>query len=276
MKKNNNHLKNDVKDFWNNAACGEELYLKGFEKEDYLSQSRVRYDLEPFIITFGDFDSFKNKRTLEIGVGLGSDHMLLAQAGALLTGVDLTERAINHTKRRFELLNLKSNLFIADAENLPFKDDEFDAVYSYGVLHHSPDTQKCIDEVYRVLKPGGLAKIMVYNKYSLVGYMLWLRYALLGFKPWLRLNDIYDKYLESPGTKAYSYKEVAILLNKFKILNINSPLSHGDLLTSEAGQRHKGIALDIARIIWPRWFFRRCMKKSGLAMLLTIQKLDIV
>lgn len=261
-----------VKDFWNEASCGEELYLKGFDKDSYLNQSNIRYSLEPEIIVFAEFPKFKGKRTLEIGVGLGADHQKLAEHGAILSGIDLTPRAINHTKRRFELMGLNSELQIADAENLPFEDNSFDAVYSWGVLHHSPDTQKAVHEVYRVLKPGGMAKIMVYNKYSLIGYMLWVRYALLKFNPFKSLNIIYSDHLESPGTKAYSYDEAKSLFSKFDIDSIDSPLTHADLLNSEVGQKHRGGYLSIAKKIWPRWFFKSFMKKSGLFLFVTLTK----
>lgn len=261
-----------VKDFWNEASCGEELYLNGFDKQSYINQSNTRYRLEPEILKFAEFPNFNKKKTLEIGVGLGADHQKLAEHGAILTGVDLTPRAINHTKRRFELMNLTSDLQIADAENLPFEDNSFDAVYSWGVLHHSPDTQKAVNEVYRVLKSGGLAKIMIYNKYSLIGYMLWARYALLKFKPFKSLNAIYSDHLESPGTKAYSYDEAKSLFSKFDIDSIDSPLTHADLLTSEVGQKHRGGYLSIAKKIWPRWFFKVFMKKNGLFLFVTLTK----
>ena len=154
--------KQKVKNFWEEASCGEDLYLKGFNKDDYLLQSKIRYELEPQIIEFAEFKKFNSLKTLEIGVGLGSDHMMLAKNGARLSGVDITERAIAHTKRRFELLNLNSELQIGDAENLPFKGECFDSIYSWGVIHHSPNTQKSINEIYRVLKKDGFAKIMIY------------------------------------------------------------------------------------------------------------------
>ena len=261
-----------VKDFWNEASCGEELYLKGFNKESYLNQAKFRYKLEPEIIEFAEFTKFKGKRTLEIGVGLGADHQKLAEHGAILNGIDLTPRAINHTKRRFELMGLNSELQIADAENLPFKDKYFDAVYSWGVLHHSPDTQKAVNEVYRVLKSRGEAKIMIYNKYSLIGFMLWTRYSLLKFKIFQSLNSIYSDHLESPGTKAYSYKEAKVLFSKFEILSIDSPLTHADLLNSEVGQNHRGSYLSLAKKIWPRWFFKLFMKNFGLFLCVTLIK----
>lgn len=268
----NEELKNEVNLFWNEASCGETLLLHGYSKDDYFEQSKLKYNLEPEILSFSEFDKFNNKKTLEIGVGLGSEHQKLAEAGAILTGVDLTARAIEHTRTRFELFGLKSNLAVGDAENLPFKDGSFDAVYSWGVLHHSPDTQKAVNEVYRVLKPGGFSKIMIYHKNSIVGYMLWLRYALLALKPFQSLNAIYFDYLESPGTKAYSYDEAKALFNQFEIVSISSPLGHGDLLNSDVGQRHRGTLLSIAKKIWPRWFFKIFMKNSGLFLLITLNK----
>jgi ubiquinone/menaquinone biosynthesis C-methylase UbiE len=266
-----NQEKKQVQDFWNTASCGEDLYLKGFTKEDYNYQAKIRYELE-LQLSFGEFPKFNGKKTLEIGVGLGSDHQQLAEAGAILSGIDLTERAINHTKRRFELFGLKSELQTADAENLPFPDENFDAIYTWGVIHHSPNTQKAVNEIHRVLKPGGFAKIMIYNKYSIIGYMLWFRYALLALKPWRSLEYIYDHYLESPGTKAYSYKGARELLSQFDIHSIETPLGHGDLLTSPVGQRHRGILLTVARAIWPRTLLKLILPTHGLGMMITCTK----
>lgn len=87
--------------------------------------------------------------------GLGADHQRFAEAGAVLTGVDLTPHAIEMTRQRFKKLGLKSNLKVGDAECLNFPANSFDIVYSWGVIHHSPDTQKAVNEIFRVLKPGG-------------------------------------------------------------------------------------------------------------------------
>lgn len=261
-----------VHNFWNNASCGEGLYLKNNMKEGYDAHAKKRYELEPIIKEFAKFHLYKDKEVLEIGVGLGADHHCFAQEGAKLKGIDLTERAISHTARRLELFDMKSDLRVANAEDLPYPDNSFDLVYSWGVLHHSHDTLIAILEAYRVLKKGGEAKIMIYHKYSLVGYMLWIRYALMKLKPFTSLTDIYCRYLESPGTKAYSVKEATKMFSCFESLTIQTALSHGDLLTSAAGQRHQGIALAIAKIIWPRWFFRVFAKSYGLVMLINAKK----
>jgi SAM-dependent methyltransferase len=186
--------------------------------------------------------------------------------------VDLTPRAIEHTRRRLELFGLTSELRQGDAEQLPFSDNSFDVVYSWGVLHHSPDTESAFREVHRVLRPGGQARIMVYSKWSLIGLMLWLRYGLLALKPWRGLGEIYAEHLESPGTKAYTEAEARRLCAPFAETRIRTVLTHGDLLESEAGQRHRGRLLSIARRVWPRWFFRRFTPRAGLFMLIECRK----
>jgi len=262
-----NDPKIEVHDFWDKASCGEDLYLKSFDKAGYMAQMQKRYELEPFIENFAEFENFTGKDVLEIGVGLGADHQRFAQAGARLTGIDLTARAVEHTRYRLNLFDLKSNLHVADAERLPFSEKSFDLVYSWGVLHHSPNTKRAIDEVWRALRPGGGARIMIYNKHSLLGYMLWLRYALLAGKPWRSLSFIYSLHLESPGTKAYTKNEARSLFNQFSEVKISTVLTHGDLLESDAGQRHRGKLLKMAKRIWPRRLFRAVLPRHGLFML---------
>jgi ubiquinone/menaquinone biosynthesis C-methylase UbiE len=265
--------KEKVKEFWNISSCGEDLYLHGSNDLDsFKNQMKQRYLLEPYILPFGDFQSSKGKKTLEIGVGLGSDHQLFAENGAILYGIDLTERAINNTGNRLSLFNLKSVLSIGDAENLTFEDNFFDIIYSWGVIHHSPNTQKAVNEIYRTLKPGGKAKIMIYHKYSFVGYMLWIRYALMKLKPFISLDNIYSKYLESPGTKAYTISEGKNLFSQFSIVKITTLLTHADLLSSNAGQRHRGNILSLAKLIYPRLIIRKLFPKHGLFMLIDVVK----
>ena len=259
-------------EFWNKQSCGEELYLASEETEGYQQQLKIRYELEPFIPLFAEFDRWKGADVLEVGVGLGADHQSFAEAGASLSGIDLTERAVSHTQRRLKLLGHASNLQVADAERLPFQENSFDLVYSWGVLHHSPNTQAAINEVWRVLRPGGSSRIMIYNKYSVIGLMLWLRYGLFRLKPWLSLEHLYSNYLESPGTKAYTYHSARELFKQFENVEIDSVLTHGDLLSSSAGQRHEGAILNLARRIWPRRLIRWAFPKNGLFLMIKAKK----
>lgn len=265
--------KKSVETFWNEASCGENLFLKGdTEIEAFQVQAEKRYFYEPYIIPFADFEKSEGKMVLEIGVGLGSDHQKFAEAGAKLSGIDLTLRAITHTRNRLYLFNLTSDLKVGDAENLDFPDNTFDLVYSWGVIHHSPETPKAIREIHRVLKPGGEAKVMIYHKNSIVGYLLWLRYGLMNLKPFTSLKSIYSQYLESPGTKAYTIDEAQNLFKAFDKLNIKIELSHGDLLSEHTGQRHQGILLKFAQRVFPSSIIKRSFKKNGLFMLISAIK----
>ena len=253
--------------FWNAASCGENLLMGGaFTMENYEAQRKTRYDWEPEIISFTKFENYRDKNVLEIGVGLGADHQSWAEAGAVMSGIDLTDRAIELTRHRFDLFGLKSSLKIADAENLPFDDESFDVVYSWGVLLYCPDLGKALEEIHRVLRPGGEVIIMLYHKYSIVGYMLWFRYALMKFRPFISLDEIYHKYLESEGTQTFTQEEAFNFFKNYRSTQIDINLMHGDLLVSAAGQRHEGILLSFMRKIWPRWFIKKYLFSHGLFM----------
>src|SRR4030081_1494334 len=112
---------------------------------------------------FGRFlrpELIAGKKVLEVGCGIGTHAALLAKAGANLTAIDLTERAVQMTRRRFEAFGLQGTIERADAERLPFQDASFDVVWSWGVIHHSSRTENCLSEISRVLQPGGRLLLM--------------------------------------------------------------------------------------------------------------------
>lgn len=266
----------DVKNFWDQASCGE-VYAEGQDglKQQYEAQAAARYKLEPYLAEFAQFSTAKGKDVLEIGVGMGADHQQLAQAGPKsLHGIDLTPRAIEHTKTRFGILGLSSTLAVGNAEKLDFKDESFDLVYSWGVIHHSPDTQAACNEIFRVLRKGGTAKIMIYHRYSIVGLLLWIRYALLKGKPFRSLSHIYHHYLESPGTKAYTVAEAKRMVSQFETVEAKAILCLGDLLDGEVGQRHQSAFLKVLKKIWPRSLIKAVASpfNFGLFLLITAKK----
>ena len=266
----------DVRNFWDKASCGE-IYAEGQDglKQQYAAQAKARYTLEPYLAEFAQFPTAKGKDVLEIGVGMGADHQQLALAEPKsLHGIDLTPRAIEHTTARFSILGLKSTLSVGNAEKLDFKDQSFDLVYSWGVIHHSPDTQAACDEIFRVLRKGGTAKIMVYHRYSIVGLLLWIRYGLLKGKPFRSLSYIYHHYLESPGTKAYTVAEAKHMLAKFEAVEVKAILCLGDLLDGEVGQRHQSTILNVLKKIWPRSLIKAVSApfNFGLFLLITARK----
>lgn len=112
------------------------------------------------------FERFCEKKVLEIGCGMGFMASLWARNGADVTAVDLNSTSIEQTRRRFELLGLKGTIERQDANSLSFQDGAFDYAYSWGVLHHSPNLEKSISEMFRVLKTGGEFGIMLYSRHS--------------------------------------------------------------------------------------------------------------
>jgi SAM-dependent methyltransferase len=260
--------KDAVRDFWEEAACGEKLLLPSLDAPGFAAHSAERYRLEPYIIPFAEFENSSGLEVLEIGLGLGADHERFALGGARLHGIDITTRAVEITSQRLGIKGLQSELRVADAEELPFENDSFDLVYSWGVIHHSPDTVLAAREIMRVLKPGGGFRVMIYHTWSLVGFMLWLRYGPGRGKPWMSFASIYSEYLESPGTKAFTCREAARLFAGAAGVTTRVQLTHGDLLESGAGQRHVGRLLSLARRVWPRWLLRRVAKRFGLFLLI--------
>ncbi len=115
-----------------------------------------------------DYEAYVGKPVLEVGCGMGCMAMNWANHGARVTAVDLNPIAVAMTKRRFEIFKLAGDLREADGEGLPFADNAFDYAYSWGVLHHSPNTKKSIAELYRVVKPGASVGVMLYHRHSLM------------------------------------------------------------------------------------------------------------
>lgn len=210
--------KAEVREFWDAEACGERY---GDE------QDRIRYELEPEILAFADFDSAAGLRVLEIGVGMGADLVRWARAGALVTGVDLTPRAVAIAGRRLAAEGLEARVEVADAEALPFEDGSFDVVYSWGVLHHTPGTATALREAVRVLAPGGRLKVMLYHRRSWVAAAAWVRFCLLKGRWRSGLVDAVA-HVESPGTQAFTAAEVRVMVSGLTDVTVRPHLTHWD------------------------------------------------
>ena len=215
-------LKERVREHWDGEPCGV-IHTDAPEGSArfYEEIEQRRDELEPFLPEVADFAGAKGLRLLEIGVGIGTDFVRFARAGARATGVDLTERAVELVRRRLELETLSADVVQADAEHLPFADGSFDRVYSWGVLHHTPDTEGAVREAIRVMAPGGTLTVMLYNRVSWVALGLWARRALLRGRPWLSLEYVLAHYLESPGTKGFTPDEARAMFAGLDDLRIH-------------------------------------------------------
>lgn len=220
-------LKREVRRFWEAEPCGSAVATAPEGTPAYYSQIEARrYELEPFIHRFAKFETTTGQHVLEIGVGAGTDHVQFARAGADLQGIDLTERGVEIVRRRLALEELSSDLRVADAEALPFSDDSFDVVYSWGVLHHTPDTRRAMAEAVRVTRPGGRVCIMVYSRHAWVSYGLWLRRGPLSGRPLRSIADVLYHHMESVGTKGFTGRELRTMLmgiEDLKIEKVSTP-----------------------------------------------------
>ena len=163
----NSELKERVRAFWQDHPCGTKFTDAETGTPEFFDRiARHRYEKEWHIFEAAGFEAARGLRVLEIGCGVGTDGAQFAKAGAIYTGVDLTDAAVDLARKNFAAHDLPGDFRVADAEALDFPDESFDIVYSHGVLHHTPDIQAAINEVHRVLKPGGRAIVMLYHRGS--------------------------------------------------------------------------------------------------------------
>lgn len=230
--RNSDDYKRETIHHWSATPCGSNYsdfaprtkeYFEGIEQHRYRTHPWIKESIDSFNIT--------NKKVLEIGFGMGTDHLNLARRGAIMHGIDLTPTNREISTERFKIYGMKSDLITGDAENLPYMDNSFDFVYSFGVIHHSPDTQRIISEIYRVLKPGGKCWITVYHKNSV--YFWWsvflVNYLLKGGWKRRTLQQQLSR-IEYPGDnenmviKLYTRKEFASMFSSFR--SVNSYIKH--------------------------------------------------
>jgi len=133
--------------------------------ETFYAWNKPLHTEKPFGKIF-PYEKYKGKKVLEVGCGLGTMSMNWAKAGADVTAIDLNQTSIDQTTLRFKTLGLTGTIRQMDANALDFADDSFDYVYSWGVIHHSPNLKKSLNEIMRVLRPEGEFGIMLYYRPS--------------------------------------------------------------------------------------------------------------
>ncbi len=270
-------LKDQVRTYWEEEPCDFRLGKAKDPFSFFEEIARKRYELEPFIADLANFSQGKGKRVLEIGIGLGVDLLQWIKNEAWAVGVDLTSEAVKLTRKHLDVRGISRkaySLFQADGETLPFKDHSFDLVYSWGVLHHTPRTEAAIQEVFRVLAPGGTLKAMVYHIPSWTGWLLWLRFGLLARKPFSSVKDLISQHLESPGTKAFTCEEMSELLAKIGFAQPQGKVTLGpsDLLSLKLSRRYASEIYRVAQALYPRWLVKAMGDRYGLFLFFQARK----
>jgi len=194
-----------IRDYWNHRIHDLEMTdqpvgTKAFfdDLDDY------RFDKLHYLPQLVDFSSFTGQRLLEVGCGIGTDLVRFAQGGARVTGVDLAETAIDLARRNFALNGVAAEeLRVANGEALPYADASFDVVYGHGVIQYTSNAPQLIRECHRLLKPGGAAIFMVYNRVSWLNAMS-------------KLMKVALEHEDAPVLKKYSIAEFKALLKPFR------------------------------------------------------------
>jgi ubiquinone/menaquinone biosynthesis C-methylase UbiE len=237
-------LKKEVKKYWDNEPCGTDRPTSPEGSREYFEEiENYRYRVESCIHSFAQFSRWHGRKILEVGCGAGTDLLQFARVGADVHAVDLSPHSVELAKTRLKIYGFKGEIQEADAEHLPFPDNTFDLIYSWGVIHHTPDTAAAVKEIHRVLKPGGQIRIMIYNRYSWLGLKMYVRWGLFKGKVFSSFKTVIANHVESQGTKAYTPGECKKLFSDFSELKVNPILTYYDYF------KYKGI-------IPPSWLVR--------------------
>jgi SAM-dependent methyltransferase len=165
----------DVKKYWDARPCNVRHSAQPVGTAAYFTEVEQRkYFVEPHIPGFADFARWKSKRVLEIGCGIGTDAVNFARAGADYTGIELSPISLQIARQRFDFFGLPGRLIEGNAEELDglVIPDSYDMVYSFGVIHHTPNPRAVVECARRAIRANGELKIMLYARHSWKAIMI--------------------------------------------------------------------------------------------------------
>jgi SAM-dependent methyltransferase len=158
-----------VEAFWNRRPCNIRHSPKPVGTREYFDEVEQRkHFVEPHIPEFAQFDRWAGKRVLEVGCGIGTAAVNFARRGADYTGAELSQTSLDLTRKRFDVYGLNGQLILCNAEHLSayVKSNHYDLVYSFGVIHHSPNQRAIVEQIRHVVRDEGEFRCMLYAKNS--------------------------------------------------------------------------------------------------------------
>lgn len=169
-------LQNDVASFWNAVPCDSGVSTESPGSIEYFQDiENQRYLLQWHILDLLSSLDLRGKRVLEVGTGVGTDARTIIGMGGDYTGINVDAGSCAMSRKALEVFKLPGEIRQASAVNVPYSDETFDIVYSFGVLIVIPEVSRAVKEIWRVLKPGGLLVVMLYNRTS-VNYTIEIKH----------------------------------------------------------------------------------------------------
>ena len=214
-----------VMEYWQTRPCNIMHSSKPIGTKEYFDEVEAKkYRAEPHILNFANFEVYKDKEVLEIGCGIGTGLISFARADAKITAVDLSQKSIDIAIQRLNVYNLNATIMHANAEQLSYylPIHQYDLIYSFGVIHHSPNPRAIIEQLHSYLKPDGELKMMLYSYSSYKMLDLMHRADQWDFgtaRKTIQYNS--EAQAGSPVSYVYTFKQVEELLAPyFKIKKI--------------------------------------------------------
>ena len=202
-----------VQSYWNGRPCNIRHSTQPIGTREYFDEVEKRkYFVEPHIPDFAQFDRWKGLKVLEVGCGIGTDTINFARAGALVTAVELSDESLKIAKQRVKVFGLEERVsfFQANAEELSqsVPIEPFDLVYSFGVIHHTPNPGNAVAQIKQYMSKASELRLMLYAKNSWKNMMIDASF------------DQPEAQSGCPVAFTYSAEEVRALLAGLSVLEI--------------------------------------------------------
>lgn len=205
MEQSNQAIVEKIQAYWDRQPCNIRHSQKPLGTIEYFEEVTARrYKVEPHILDFAQFHRWQSKRVLEIGCGIGTDAEQFVRHGAEYVGIDISDASLQICRDRFKVLDLHGdfhNVNLLDSDHMEL--GQFDLVYSYGVIHHSPNIQAHINEIHNLVKPKGEFRFMVYAKNS------W-KHAMIQ-----KGLDQFEAQAECPYAEAFTREDIHLMLEPY-------------------------------------------------------------